>query len=429
MALAAATVWEVRTTGNDANGGGFVAGASGTDRSQQAAAQIAYTDLVLATTTTLTSALNPFSAAEVGNILNITGGAGFTTGWYQIVSVSVVTATIDRVGGTLGSTGGTGNLGGALLTPAQACSASCAVGGNTVWVRGGTYSSAVTVTLVASPGYGNSCQLQGYGTTRGDLGKPVLSFTAAVNGLTMSGNRWIISDFEIDGTDTGLIGVENAVNDAAYCQLHRCKVHRWVTVALRTSSSGVSTGLVLNQCEFTDATAGSVGLIDGRTGQPVLFACWLHDSVGIGLIASYGFSVVSCIISNMVGRGIDAGSGNDGEGMVSGSVFYGNGGDGVRLQGSLAGYSITSSIFMNNGGYGINAAGGGPAVDLGLEDYNAFKSNTSGARNGIAAGAHDVTLTADPFTNAAGNDFTLNNTAGGGAACRGAGFPGVLPGL
>lgn len=49
MALPAATVWEVRTTGSDAAcSGGFVAGASGTDYSQQNAAQYSASDLASA---------------------------------------------------------------------------------------------------------------------------------------------------------------------------------------------------------------------------------------------------------------------------------------------------------------------------------------------------------------------------------------------
>jgi len=36
-----------------------------------------------------------------------------------------------------------------------------------------------------------------------------------------------------------------------------------------------------------------------------------------------------------------------------------------------------------------------------------------------------IALTADPFTNAAGGDFTLNNTSGGGALCRAAGAGGL----
>ena len=56
-------------------------------------------------------------------------------------------------------------------------------------------------------------------------------------------------------------------------------------------------------------------------------------------------------------------------------------------------------------------------------------NNTSGAFSNAANRAvGSVILTADPFVNAAGGDFALNTTAGGGAACRNVGFPGVFPG-
>src|SRR3990170_5685443 len=128
MALPATTVWEVRTDGNDANGGGFVTGASGTDYSQQAAAQIAYTDMVIdgTTNTKFTSAANPVTAAHVGNIVNVTGGTGFTVQRVQIVSQAAGVATCDKSLGTLGSTGGTGNLGGAFLTIGAAISGASA---------------------------------------------------------------------------------------------------------------------------------------------------------------------------------------------------------------------------------------------------------------------------------------------------------------
>ena len=38
----------------------------------------------------------------------------------------------------------------------------------------------------------------------------------------------------------------------------------------------------------------------------------------------------------------------------------------------------------------------------------------------------DVALTVSPFVNAAGNDFRLNGTAGGGAAATGTGWPGTF---
>ena len=45
MALSANSVFEVRTAGNDTNGGGFVTGAAGTDYSQQDAKNTAGSDI------------------------------------------------------------------------------------------------------------------------------------------------------------------------------------------------------------------------------------------------------------------------------------------------------------------------------------------------------------------------------------------------
>jgi hypothetical protein len=418
MALAAATVWEVRTTGNNANGGGFVAGASGTDRSQQAAAQIAYTDLVLATTTTLTSAAFPFSAAEVGNILNITGGTGFTTGWYQIVSVSVVTATIDRVGGTGGSTGGTGNLGGALLTIAQALTLAI-VDSMTIYVRGGTY---IITTALSFPGQSGTAHtsLLGYSTTRGDLGRPIVSVTAAVNGATLN-TGWSIENFEFDGTNTGVVGFATA---NGIVNVSNVKIHRFTGAG----ASGNGANLTFDYCEVT---ACASGLTLGSSG--VVSRSWIHDNTGNGISIDNNGSVTHCVVSNNTGGssvGITIAS--SGAATLLSNVIYGNGSHGIStvtaalVRGALV---ARNNIVMSNGGYGWDQVSVIARPDFPWIDYNAFYNNTSGARNNVNASPNDVTLTADPFTNAAGNDFTLNNTSGGGAACRGAGSPGVLPGL
>jgi len=110
MALASAFVWEVRTTGSDTQcSGGFKAGASGTDYSNQDAAQFSGTNLAidLTTNTKVTSATHNFVAADVGNTIQITAGVGYTTGVYEIISVASNAATLDRSPGAVGLTGGT----------------------------------------------------------------------------------------------------------------------------------------------------------------------------------------------------------------------------------------------------------------------------------------------------------------------------------
>lgn len=150
MAFTAAVEWDVWTTGSDTNGGGFAVGSGGTDRSQQAAAFKTYTDLVIdgTTNTDMTSAAQPFTSADIGNIVNITSGTGFTVQRVQIISIpSGVIARVDKSLGTLGSTGGNGKLGGALATPGTA--GGLMVAGNTLHIKAGTYTITSASTNVA----------------------------------------------------------------------------------------------------------------------------------------------------------------------------------------------------------------------------------------------------------------------------------------
>ena len=88
------------------------------DYSQSTAPGIAYTDMVIGSTTTqYTSAAKPVGPNLVGNLIAVTSGTGFTVQRVQVVSVSGITATCDKSLGTGASTGGNGGLGGALGSP------------------------------------------------------------------------------------------------------------------------------------------------------------------------------------------------------------------------------------------------------------------------------------------------------------------------
>jgi len=69
-----------------------------------------YTDLAIdaVTDTSITSTLYPFTSVDIGSIINITSGTGFTVQSIQIIDVIGNVATADRPVGTVGSTGGHG---------------------------------------------------------------------------------------------------------------------------------------------------------------------------------------------------------------------------------------------------------------------------------------------------------------------------------
>ena len=116
MAISASVVWEFESgaTANMVNGGGFHTGASGTDYSQQAAAQYNLTTVTTAAANAICLSASA-DATMVGNIAHIISGTNFTAGWYEIISVVAgVSFTLDRTCTSAAGSLGIINIGGAL---------------------------------------------------------------------------------------------------------------------------------------------------------------------------------------------------------------------------------------------------------------------------------------------------------------------------
>jgi hypothetical protein len=124
-------------------------GATGTDWSQQNAAQYAVTDGVTNGTTTVTSATAAFGTDVVGNLIYIAGGTGSVVGsWYEITArASSSSITVDRTTGLTAGTGVTLNIGGALAsigTAAAAVTAGGSIAGVTVFMQYNATAYAIT---------------------------------------------------------------------------------------------------------------------------------------------------------------------------------------------------------------------------------------------------------------------------------------------
>lgn len=448
MALSAATLWEVRTAGNDSNGGGFVTGATGTDFSQQNAAQYTFADLASsngnAASPQVTSASHSFVASDVGNIMQITAGTNWTTGFYQIVSVAAGAATMDRAVGSVASlSAGTYAVGGALLTVQKAVTAS--VSGNIIYIQSGTY----TVTSTISTTSGQAPLWIGYHTSRGDNDGTKPLITTATNSTELVAlNGSTAQTLEIDNVNfsntavtpsngfvpltnfssklvvrnSKMTGFTNAINgdNAGAHFLFNAVVLQDVEIASCTSrgvnmqNADASGGLFMFGCYVHNNTSDGVGNVAGNTGAPtVLFNCIFDSNGGVGVLGGAGNGPIfafNCDFSNNTSDGLKLNDGSSGGGqsssksMISNCVFYGNGGFGLN-------------VITTNGDYilGFN---------------NAFGANTSGATGGFTQSTNvtglsgTITLTANPFTS--GTNFAPNSTAGGGVLLKGAGVPTVF---
>lgn len=441
MALSANSVWEVRpTNGSNTNGGGFVAGASGTDFSQQNAKNtvgnnISTTDLVTTGIATVTSATASFTSAIVGNIIFLSG-TGITTGWYQVVTfTNSTTVILDRSPGT--GTLGTMNIGGALQTLGQLNTNIAA--GHIGWVKAEatiTVSSAFTWNFTSNSSF---TYINGYTSTRGDNGQVTLQATSGTSYVIMTLNNnnnatgVILRNFILDcQSRSGVTGFSMQSNG---CLIQNFKIiNQQGGTAFNVQNNGSVGGTLIgclvtssDQCVGYDTTSSG--------GTSMLMYC-----AAIALTSSAGAStpfkvdqcqLIGCISGNNTGATTDGFLINAAQRpiLMMNCIAYGNGRDGIRFPASNPSYPVTiiNCLSIANTGFGINNPSGTAIKQNGLViQYNATQGNTAGAVQGLTLDSTNLALSGDPTVAGASNNFALNNTAGAGAAARAAGFPGVF---
>ena len=439
MALAAATVWEVRGgAGADTNGGGFVTGASGTDYSQQNSAQYALTGLASAgsgNTILYASA----SADMVGNIANAVSGTNVNTGYYQIVSVSVgvsITFSTNNAGQSIASGVAASlvlNIGGALATVKQAV-LNMGVGGMICYVKAATYTQTAVVTQ-ASISAGTTVTMIGYTSSRDDGGQATV--TTATNSTNLfqysTGSNWVWQNFIFSNTaGTPAAGFINTnASYTMFLYFINCKFTGFTYGVYVPSGSSVTMVLYCQNCWFTANTNGIY------FNQSALHTIFLDNTLfnanttdGV-LVASGGVFMFgrNTVFYNQGSKGISfTGTSSSSVSfylMLDNCAFVSNTSDGLADSYSTSPspfIAITNTIFDSNGGYGVNFSA---APNFCLMFNNAPRGNSPSAYNNVTS-VNDVSPSGSPFTNPSGLDFSLNSTAGQGAALSNTGFPGVL---
>lgn len=442
MALSASIIWEVRTGGSDLNGGGFKPGASGVDYSQQNSPQYALTGVTSAGAgdTVLTA-----SAATdmVGNVGLVNSGTNFTlTGaFFEVLSVvagvSITFGTNNNGASICTGVGSAGaiNIGGALASPGLAAFAKAP--GNDVFIKSGTY--AITS---ATPNVSGGC----VDDPTGGNGASDMSRWVGYNTHRVWGN-----------TDTPpLLQASGAISSFTILKVNAAQAIEYYNIATDCASKTSSLGIALSnsysrvvRCSAVNATGTyGIGMLGGNSIALILCeASGCSGTAGIyadaaGLIVggvSHGntcsgfrgtpFAVfVACLSYANSGAGSDGFSGSSVNSSYYACDAYNNGRYGFALDSNLAlGSYLFSCLAEGNASDGFYADG----VSDGTFLFNCGGYNNGGNGNynasfminvpGFVAGS------ASFFTNPGSGDFSLNSTAGGGAAARAAGFPGLFP--
>lgn len=353
-------------------------GTFGIDYSQGTAAIINNTDLACAdgnaASPTVTSAGTPFGRNHVGNIIHVTAGTDYTAGWYEIVSVSGTTATLDRAVGLDGAlTGGTFYVGGALSMNSTLDDdvLELPAAGKVIFVKNnGTVSIGETVSVALAGTAAAGIHLVGYNSQRGDSptgdNRPLLNIAASAFTL---GTRWVIKNLRTTGTGTAALAIGNtgiAIN---------VKARNTSTTAARPA---IATNTNTQLFNVEAISWRGIAISNGNTAG-VLYGCNAHDSDEGLRVASTGSPLV----------------------VASRSIFHSNKTAAVRMTTTTTGPTIIDNCTLygaeNKLGIGLSVPTGATAQSIknsiiygfatgvscadtnseGFDDYNDYYNNTS----------------------------------------------------
>lgn len=438
MAAPADAVWEVRTTGSGNQGGGFsasLAGATGVDYSQQDAAQTTFSDLTYSTiSTTVTSAGGGFTNLMLGNTIALSDDATFHG--IRLISgfTDTNTITIDAVPDG-NSTGGNavGRIGGAHTVASNGFQF-VPTAGNKIWMKSGTYSIASNVVAITAGSVTQPLTVEGYTSTRGDITAGTASTRPIITGalnpvLHMNGSHQIVRNLEIRNTTTFYAVLCPALTRNNV--IENCKIVATDPAGICLEFRGNGHTLRRSWVVAGSGDSDAVRLVDG--GSHVVEFCFIESAGAPNNFSGVLVDVGTCTLRGNIIQNFSFGILALNASTLANAVIENNVihrcTQGIESRHAAQGIAVFSRIWANifsrltNGiRYtiaDISANTGAIQWALTNWDCNAWYSVTNKYVN-LPAGNGDLTLTVDPFTDEADDDFSLNSTAGGGAAVRAA---------
>jgi hypothetical protein len=443
MSLTACGEFCVRTDGDDSFGGGFnqhrtnggfsAWAGLGTDRSNASSAFVVLDGATITasnggTGATITISGYTVVTADLGNYVKITAGTNFTAGTYEITAVNTGsnTWTLDTNCTSGAGSAMVGKMGGSRLTIASAVAV--AVASQVINIKSGTYTLTSAIAW-SSKGLGFS----GFGTTKHDYGTRPLITTATNSTVLFAptsgfGVRYIFSNMSF--SNTAVTRANGMTAGQGTFILDTCLFDGFVAAIDPTAVASIEyqiwTNCEIKNCTVNSTTSGAVwsNPNDSNHCGLVMRNCFVHDNTGNGIYLksqNLGFSLQNCLITNNGTNGVKCDVSQP-QGHIIRCTIANNTTNGLNFTAGMGAVQIEENIFYGNTTTGILAAFGSGTDYIILPLFyrnNAFGSNGTNVTTGVTTGTNPITLTADPFTNAASKDYTLNSTVGGGASLKG----------
>jgi hypothetical protein len=194
--------------------------------------------------------------------------------------------------------------------------------------------------------------------------------------------------------------------------VYRCKF-------LNFTNNGISSN-AQTEVRLCEATGCSSAAFESCN----FYYCTAYANTSTPFGLAGGQTAVGCVAVNNTGAGV-CGFNGSGNNSFDSCMSYGNAGHGFSLNQGANRATCVNCLSYSNGGYGFLS----PGTFDNLYLYNcAGGNNTNGNTSNIQSQniVNFVALTANPFINAAGNNFALNTAALGGMLLKAMGLPGQL---
>jgi hypothetical protein len=357
--------------------------------------------------------------AYVARITAVSGGSG--SAWTITLSSTAFSGSKPTTGSSFSAKVGGAWLGptGTVGFPIGFISSALTDSGGDVPRVSFKNSATFSITAAMTQSTAGPIVFQGMTSTSGDGGY------ATISGPT-TGTSFVLLTANVQAlTFTNLI-LENNGNsgssDGVVCNNMATLFFQCVVNSVRGNGFHCSW---CEQCEVysvnQSATSNNAGFNTDTTGG-LFKRCISHSPTGTnthGFACSTGGSqaIADCIADSNTGCGYYLNS-SFGAMKLAGCVAYNSTSDGIKIA-QQAAVTIDSCILVSNGGDGIN---GNSQTPIGVVNNCAFYSNANQTATLAAVVVNgSITLTGNPFTAPTTGNFTLNSTAGAGAACKAAG--------
>jgi hypothetical protein len=391
--------WNANTVAGCATVGTPTGGTWGIDYSRGTNSRINGTDLASTNGTTnpstITSAGTPLGVQHTGNLIHITAGTNWTQGWYEIVSVSGVTATLDRAVGTSATiSSGTFRLGGAMSLNSTLDDDFFELAGaaSRFFIKNGSYIIGENLSITATGTSTDPCVIEGYDSIRGDAptaNMPVLNYGSSTITLGVNFDVYFCT-----WTGANTAGVTVGING----KLIGGKYINSTTTATRSAIS-TTTGPFVFKCEVISYRGRGFSTTGG--GHAAFVGNYVHDcDIGFNLVNTTGAAFLADnIIAGCVTAGVRT------TGAATSNILYLNN----TFFGSPS--KLGAGIIIDTGGTNIKAVNNifsglvtgvvhADSQTVGFDNYNDFYNNTNNvsASGQWQMGSFDVAV--DPaFTN------------------------------